>query len=193
MAGRGLPIRDDVTASDLRRLAVRETNGGKARRMMAIAHALEGMSRAEAARLAGMERQALRDAVVRYNAEGVAGLSDRPRAPRRPLLNAAQAAELGQIILGGPDPERDGLSSWTLAELCRVIETRWGKRVHPASLSRIVRRMGYSRQKARPAHPKADKGAAEAFKKGGSPPRWRQSALRTPTSRSRSGSRTRPG
>jgi hypothetical protein len=37
------------------------------------------MSRAEAARLAGMERQALRDAVVRYNAEGVDGLSDRPR------------------------------------------------------------------------------------------------------------------
>ena len=38
--------------------------------MQAIANALEGMTRAEAARLAGMERQALRDAVVRYNAEG---------------------------------------------------------------------------------------------------------------------------
>jgi hypothetical protein len=38
--------------------------------MLAIANALEGMSRADAARLAGMERQALRDAVVRYNAEG---------------------------------------------------------------------------------------------------------------------------
>ena len=33
----------------------------------------EGMSRAEAARLAGMERQALRDAVMRYNAEGLTG------------------------------------------------------------------------------------------------------------------------
>lgn len=31
-----------------------------------------------AARLAGMEHQALHDAVVRYNAEGVAGLYDRP-------------------------------------------------------------------------------------------------------------------
>jgi hypothetical protein len=43
--------------------------------MQAIANALEGMTRAEAARLAGMERQALRDAVVRYNAEGLAGLA----------------------------------------------------------------------------------------------------------------------
>jgi hypothetical protein len=32
------------------------------------------MSRAEAARLAGMERPALRDAVVGYNGEGLAGL-----------------------------------------------------------------------------------------------------------------------
>ena len=193
MGSRGLAIRDDVSASELRRLAVREAERAKARRMMAIANALEGMPRAEAARLAGMERQALRDAVVRYNAEGLSGLSDRPRAPRRPLLDAAQAAELGQIILGGPDPERDGLSTWTLSELCRVIEARWGKRVHPASLSRIVRRMGFSRQKARPAHPGADKAAAEAVKKGGSPPRWRRSPWHTPTSGSRSGSRMRPG
>lgn len=193
MASRGLAIRADMSASEMRRLAVRETDRGKTRRMVAIANALEGMPRAEAARLAGMDRQALRDAVLRYNAEGLAGLSDRPRAPRRPLLDAQQAAELGQVILGGPDPERDGLSSWTLPELCRLIEARWSKRVHPASLSRIVRRMGFSRQKARPIHPGADKAAAEAFKKGASPPRWRRSPLRARTSASHSGSRTRPG
>ena len=51
--------------------------------MLAIANALEGMSRAEAARLAGMERQALRDAVLRYNLEGLAGLHDRSK-PGRP-------------------------------------------------------------------------------------------------------------
>lgn len=193
MGSRGLPIRDDVSGLELRRLAVREEDRAKARRMMAIANALEGMPRAEAARVAGMERQALRDAVLRYNAEGVAGLSDRPRAARRPRLDTEQAAELGRIILGGPDPERDGLSTWTLPELCRVIEARWGKQVHPASLSRIVRRMGFSRQKGRPAHPGADKAAAEAFKKGGLPPRSRRSPRHIPTSGSRSGSRTRPG
>jgi len=166
-----VPIRTDLPATELRRLAGREVDRAKARRVMAIANALEGMTRAEAARLAGMERQALRDAVIRYNAEGLAGLSDRPRASRRPLLDPAQAAELGRVILGGPDPERDGLSTWTLPELCRAIEARWGKRAHPASLSRIVRRMGFSRQKARPAHPGAEPAAAEAFKKGVSPPR----------------------
>ena len=78
MGGRGLPIRDDVSASELRRLARYERDPSAARRMYAVAHALGGMTRAEAARLAGMERQALRDAVVRYNAEGLAGLYNRP-------------------------------------------------------------------------------------------------------------------
>jgi hypothetical protein len=71
MGARGLPIRDDVSPSELRRLARQERDPAAARRMYGIANALEGRTRAEAARLAGMERQALRDAVVRYNAEGL--------------------------------------------------------------------------------------------------------------------------
>ena len=47
--------------------------GRPAARAYAIANALEGMSRAAAAGAAGMERQALRDAVVRYNGEGENG------------------------------------------------------------------------------------------------------------------------
>jgi len=72
--GAALPIRADLTTEALRRHARGEPNRRAALRLLAIANALEGVSRAEAARLAGMERQALRDAVVRYNAEGIAGL-----------------------------------------------------------------------------------------------------------------------
>ena len=96
MGAKGLPIRGDVPAAELRRLARREKDRAAAARMQAIAGALEGMTRAEAARLAGMERQALRDAVMRYNAEGLAGLRDRPRSGRRPRLTEAQRAVLRQ-------------------------------------------------------------------------------------------------
>ena len=47
-----------------------------ARRLLAIAAALEGLSREAAARVAGMDRQTLRDWVIRYNWGGPAGLSD---------------------------------------------------------------------------------------------------------------------
>jgi hypothetical protein len=61
--GRALEIRTDVaSATELHRLARREP--ATATRMLAVAHALDGLSRAEAARLAGLERQALRDTVV---------------------------------------------------------------------------------------------------------------------------------
>ena len=171
MGARGLPIRDDLTSAALRRLARREPDRAAAGRMFAIAHALEGMSRAEAARLAGMERQALRDVVVRYNAEGLDGLHNRSRPARPGRLDATELRALSELILGGLDPHTDGLSSWTLPELCRVIEARFAKRLHPASLPRVVRRMGFSRQKARQRHPSSDAAAQEAFKKGGSPPR----------------------
>lgn len=165
---RGLPIREDVaTATELRRLAKRERRRSTAQRMLAIANAMEGMSRADAARAAGLERQALRDAVVRFNAEGLAGLVDRPRGHRREILSEGEQAVLVNRVLRGPDPERGEPSSWTLPDLCRFIEDRFGKTMCPQSMSRVVRRLGLSRQKARPVHPKRDARAADAFAKRG--------------------------
>jgi transposase len=170
MGAKGLPIRDDVPAAELRRLARREKDRAAAARLQAIAGALEGLSRAEAARLAGMERQALRDAVLRYNAEGVAGLHDRPRPGRRPRLDEEQRAALRQVVLDGPEVEATGLSAWTLAELCREVEERWGVLYHLGHMSKLLRRLGLSHQKARPSHPKADAAAPEAFAKRGCRP-----------------------
>jgi Winged helix-turn helix len=77
MAARGPVIRSDVASpTPLRWLAKKEPRRRTVQRMLAIADALEGMSRAEAARAVGIERQSLRDAVVRFNAEGLAGLID---------------------------------------------------------------------------------------------------------------------
>lgn len=165
---RALRIRDDLSAEELRRLARREKGRRPAMRMLAIASALDGMSRALAAKSAGMDYQALRDAVVRYNAEGVAGLYDRPKPGRPERLDRDEKRDLSELILAGPDPEVDGISAFTLPDLCRIVEARYAKPFHPASMSRVVRRMGFSRQKARPRHPRHDAAAQTAFKKGGS-------------------------
>jgi transposase len=163
-----LEIRRDRTPPALRLWARRARDPRAAARAFAIANALEGMSRADAARLAGMERQALRDAVVRYNAEGVDGLSDRPRVlPSR--LTEGQQAALRAMILRGPDRERDGVSSWTRADIADLIEREFGHRYHVSSLSKILRALGFSRQKTRPSHPNADPKARVAWLKKGAP------------------------
>ena len=101
------------------------------------------MSRADAATAAGMERQALRDAVLRYDAQGPAGVRDRPLPGRPPALSEADPAPLFDRIFRGPGSEKDGASSWTLPDLCRRIETRFDRRPTARSLSRILRREGF--------------------------------------------------
>src|SRR3712207_6940916 len=124
--GAALPIRDELAPAALRRRARHEANRRAALRMLAIANALEGMSRAEAARLAGMERQALRDAVVRYNAEGLAGLYDRSKPGRPPRLSEAEQAALAARVFRGPDPGRDGDAAWKRSDLGRWPAERFG-------------------------------------------------------------------
>ncbi len=159
-----LTIGKDRTAVVLRRLAKSESDARVSRRMLAIAN-LSGMDRKAAAEAAGMDRQALRDWVIRYNAQGLEGLRDRWGKGRPGRLEPHEQAELAQIILRGPDPEADGISAYTLEDLVRITQARFGKPFHPASMSRVVRRLGFSRQKARPSHPKKGPAEAEAFKK----------------------------
>ena len=84
MMGKALPLRSDLSADALRAQARQEKKGRVVARMLAIAHVLDGVGRAQAARLAGLDRQALRDTVIRYNAEGVAGFHDRRSPVGRP-------------------------------------------------------------------------------------------------------------
>lgn len=172
MHGKRLSIRDDLAATELRQRARREPDRAAATRMQAIANALEGMTRAEAARLAGMERQALRDAVMRYNAEGLAGLHNRRHPGRKPRLSEEQMKQLRQIVLDGPDIETTGVSAWTLEEICREVQARWDVSYHPGHMSKLMRKLGLSWQKARPSHPKSDPAAQEAFVKGGCSVSW---------------------
>jgi transposase len=161
-----LTIRDDLPADELRRRARDAADGRVAARMFAIANALDGMSRERAARQAGMDRQILRDWVVRYNAEGLDGLHNRPLPGRQPKLTEGQIATLRGIVLRAPDPEKDGVARWRMVDLCRIVEERYGVTYCSTGMWRLVRSLGLSFQKARPRHPKADAKAQAAFKKG---------------------------
>src|SRR5919199_412809 len=112
--------RTDVTAEELRAQARRLKDAPQVRRCLAIAAVLEGQSRTAAATAAGMDRQTLRDGVHRYNAEGIAGLCDRPRPGRPGRMSAAHLADLDALVDQGPDPEKDGVVRWRCADLKAV-------------------------------------------------------------------------
>ena len=54
-------LRTDYTAGELRRLAATTRHVNQSRRLLSLAAVLDGMSRADAARIGGMDRQTLRD------------------------------------------------------------------------------------------------------------------------------------
>jgi Homeodomain-like domain len=65
--GHAVAVRTDYTADEVRRLPKRVKDVAQARRRLAIAAVLDGASRTEAARIGGMDRQTLRDWVIRFN------------------------------------------------------------------------------------------------------------------------------
>src|SRR3954471_10845714 len=131
--------RKEPGAVELRREAARCRDARVARRMLALALVLEGASREDAARAAGMDRQTLRDWVHRDNAEGLPGLRDRPRSGRRPRLTPGQEAELAAVVERGPDPERDGVVRWRRVDLKALIEARYGVALHERSVGKVLR------------------------------------------------------
>lgn len=164
MAG-SIPLRDDYDGSRLRRLSKGCRNVRQARRLLSLAAVYDGMSRADAARIGGMERQTLRDWVHRFNAEGPDGLVDAKRSGRRCLLNEAQKAELAQIVETGPDPAIHGVVRWRRIDLVDVIEQRFGVTYKERSISDLLKELGFSHISGRPQHPKQDERIIEAFKK----------------------------
>jgi len=183
--------RTEFSAGELRCEAKRSRDASQSRRLLALALILEGASRSEAARLAGMDRQTLADWVHRYNAEGIAGLRDRKRTGRKPLLSEDQLAELDRVVEAPPDPVADGVVRWRCSDLRALIARRFGIEISEGSVGRILKERGFRKLSARPKHPEADAAAQEAFQQT-SAGSFAIAFLNTPRpSPSRSGFRTR--
>src|SRR5271165_6432511 len=105
--GRAIVVRTDYTSGDVRRVAQRVKNAAQARRLLAIAAVLDGSSREQAAKIGGMDRQTLRDWVIRFNAQGPEGLISKsaPGAPCK--LGKRHMAFLARLVEEGPIPAID--------------------------------------------------------------------------------------
>ncbi len=158
-------LRDDYDAAQLRALAKRSRDPRQIRRLLALAAVYDGMSRADAAKVGGMDRQTLRDWAHRFNAEGPEGLTDRPRAGRPRRLTEAQMEELAEIVETSPDPATDGVIGWRRIDLKRVIEERFGVVYSERAVSDLLAKLAFSYISGRPRHPRQDQRVLDGFKK----------------------------
>jgi transposase len=158
-------VRTDFSAGELRRLARAAKNANQSRRLLALAAVLDGMNRAQAARIGGMDRQTLRDWVHRFNGHGPDGLKDSWSKGNPPRLSADQQAELAHLVETGPDRVTHGVVRWRRVDLQRVIAERFGVVYHERTVSKILKQLGFSHISARRRHPAQDGQTIAAFKK----------------------------
>jgi transposase len=168
-------IKPSHTPAELRRLAASGKDVNQSRRLLSLAAVLDGMSRAEAAKIGGMDRQTLRDWAHRFNAQGPAGLKDNRRRGNPRRLSLTQLTELAGIIATGPDRAVDGVVRWRRIDLQRVIADKFGINYHERSIGKLLKYLGFSHISARPKHPMQDGEVIAAFKKT-SPSRSRRTS-----------------
>src|SRR4051812_10535512 len=163
-------IRTEHTLGELRAVAAKCDDAGKTRRLLAIAMILDGASRLDAARQAGMDRQTLRDWVHRYNEAGIPGLVSR-KAPGAPAkLTQAQMAELHALVIAGPDRKVHKVIRWRCVDLRVEVARRFSVTVPERTIGKWLRKLKLTPLQPRPHHPKTDLAAQEAFKKTSDPP-----------------------
>ena len=163
--GTAIAVRTDFSSQKLRRLATRVKNAAQARRLLAIAAVLDSAAREEAAKIGGMDRQTLRDWVIRFNDQGPDGLINKwsPGAPGK--LSKEHKAFLARLVEEGPIPAVHGVVRWRACDLIMRLHEEFGISVSDDTVYRALKELGFSHVSARPKAYKQDPEAMEAFKK----------------------------
>jgi transposase len=118
-----------IRPGEVRRLAQRAKDAAQTRRLLAIAAVLDGASREAAAKIGGMDRQTLRDWVIRFNEQGPDGLINKssPGAP-------GKLTEEHKALLDNRD-RRTSVHRRRIRSPTQALD----RRTHPAWLSRFRR------------------------------------------------------
>src|SRR5712691_6402930 len=147
------PPQDETEACQVRKLArSRQAPADWIRRARMIARSWEGLRTTAIAAELACHPQTVRERVVRFNAEGLDGLGDRPGSGRKPRLTEAERSQI-IALAKGPAPgaivrqsegtlvtaDAEAESHWTLDALVEAAHER-GIRIERSQLRRILLR-----------------------------------------------------
>jgi transposase len=106
----------------------------------------EGVTQSEVAREMGVTRQSVHEWAKVMEAEGEKGLARVPTG-RKPLLNAVQLGQLGELLKAGPQTHGYATALWTTERIARLIQRQFGVRYHRDHIGRLLGQMGWSCQR----------------------------------------------
>jgi transposase len=162
----------------------------EARRMRAADLFAKGkLSQADIGRELGVSHQTVSDWYEKWEAGGKAALKAAGRAGRPPKVTPEQLARVEHALECGPKANGFPTDLWTLARVAEVIAAVTGVQYHPGHVWRVLRQMGWSRQRpARRAVERDDEAIERWVNK-----RWPKVKKTPGTGAHGSSSRTRAG
>ena len=91
-----------------------------------------------------MDRQTLRDWVIRFNDQGPPGLINIASPGVPPKLDATHRAFLARIVEEGPIPATHGVVRWRACDLIMRLHEEFGISVSDDTIYRALKDLGFS-------------------------------------------------
>lgn len=137
----------------------------EARRGLAAKLFKEGHSQADVARELRVSRQSVSRWYESWRTGGLSALKKAPRTGRPPQLTGAQLRNVEKALLKGARANGYSTELWTLRRVAEVIERITGVAYHPGHVWRILRGLGWTRQKPARRAAERDQEKIEAWVK----------------------------
>jgi transposase len=107
----------------------------------------QGKSQAEVVRELEVSRQSVSRWHADWESGGAKALRGAGRAGRLPLLDESDLKRVARQLKNGPLANGYATDMWTLARVGEVIKAETGVSYHPGHVWRILRQMGWTRQR----------------------------------------------
>ncbi|HEX6350265.1 MAG TPA: IS630 family transposase [Candidatus Dormibacteraeota bacterium] len=140
-----------------------DRNAQEVRRRRAAELFKEGQTQAEVARFLEVSRQSASRWYESWRQGGLTALKKAPRAGRPPQLTAAQLRQVERALLKGARANGYTTELWTLQRVAEVIARRTGVEYHPGHVWKLLRKLGWSRQKPARRAAERDQAAVETW------------------------------
>jgi transposase len=128
-------------------MAHRDFEGLERRRRRSAQLFAQGATQAEVARRLRVSRTTALRWYRAWGRDGEEGLRGAGRAGRKPRMSDAQREQLHQALIEGPLAWGYENELWTLPRVTEVIHEVTGIAYHPGHVWRVLRQLGWSRQK----------------------------------------------
>ena len=146
-------------------MARRDFGGLERRRMRAVRLFERGETQSAVAQRLDVSRTTAMRWARAWDQQGRDGLRAAGRAGRKPRLSEEQLQQVEEVLLGGPLRSGYATEYWTLPRVAEVIEQLTEVRYHPGHVWRVLRKLGWSRQKPTTRARERDEAAIERWVK----------------------------